>query len=611
MTDLSTHSRSTESGGSLSRLTRLRPRQTVVAIGALLIVALIATAAVTITRSRHQQLDAAGRELSQLGLTLSEETGRTIEAIGSLLTDAQSRLDVAGVVTSEDMRRYAGAKEFHQYLQGRVRDSQQIDALSVFDSDGRLIASSREWPAPELDVSDREYFLISRDTSTTIPVIGEPVRSRITGEWVINYARRVSGPDGTFLGIIVGAIQASYFEDFYRAISEDSERAIALFRRDGILLARYPQADAGIGSNLGHRPVFTETLAKATSGILYGSSAIDHLPRLMATRAVRNYPLAIVVSNTQRTILAAWQRLTVVILCITGAAIMLIVFLGVLLDRQLRLQSRIAETQAERTRADHARQAAEISSKAKSDFLANMSHELRTPLNAVIGFAEMLQSGTFGALNAKQSEYVRDIRMSGRHLLGLINTVLDMAKIEAGRFDLHEELIEPAALFDDAVMFLDLHAKKRGVELKVAAPKDLPLMLADRRAVLQVILNLLTNALNFTTAGGSVTLMASVAESGALEIAVADTGIGISAAAMDRIFEPFQSADASLSRKLGGAGLGLAVSKMLVERHGGSLRLESAIGKGTTVHIRLPAERVVGHKSLFHRPAAATVRQVG
>jgi signal transduction histidine kinase len=228
-----------------------------------------------------------------------------------------------------------------------------------------------------------------------------------------------------------------------------------------------------------------------------------------------------------------------------------------------------------------------------------MSHELRMPLNAVIGFAEMLQSGTFGALNDKQSEYVRDIRMSARHLLGLINTVLDMAKIESGRFELHEELIEPATLFADAVMFLDLQAKQRGVDLRDSAPADLPLMLADRRAVLQVVLNLLANAVNFTAAGGTVTLSAGTMEDGRFEIVVTDTGVGIGPECIDRIFEPFQSADASLSRKLGGAGLGLAVSKMLVERHGGELRIESTIGKGTTVYARLPTDRVVGHRSLL------------
>jgi signal transduction histidine kinase len=592
---------------------RLRPRHTVLAIGSLLIAALVVTAAVSIVRSRHQQLDAAGRELSQLSLTLSEETARTMQSVGLTLTDVQSRLDIAGVVTPEDLQHHAGSKEFHRYLRDKIRDAGHIDALVILDRDGHLVNFSRSWPVPPLDLSDRGYFQVPRDKTGDDAFIDTPIRSRVTGDWVFNISRRINSPGGTFLGVIVGTIRTEYLQDFFRAVSQGSDdRTVSLFRRDGVLLARNPLTEAQIGGFFGNRPMFTKTLAKGDSSVVFTQmSAFDGLARVMAPHVVPNFPLVINVTDSERAILAAWRRLTIVIVCVTGAAIALIVFLGVLLDRQIRLQSRIAETQAGRIHADHARQAAEVANKAKGDFLANMSHELRTPLNAIMGFAEMLQSGTFGPLNLKQSEYVRDIRMSGRHLLGLINTVLDMSKIEAGRFDLHEELIEPASIFADAMTFLGLQAKARGVDLRETASRDLPLLLADRRAVLQVVLNLLTNAVNFTPAGGRVTLTAGLSEDGALEISVADTGVVINALSIDRIFEPFQSSDASLSRKLGGAGLGLAVSKMLIERHGGTLQLESAIGKGTTVVVRLPAERVVGHKSLFAQAPVPRVRIVG
>jgi signal transduction histidine kinase len=612
MTDMTPHIHAPEAVDFLPRLTRLRPRQTVIAIGGLLIVALIVVATVAIIRSRHQQIAAAARELSQLSLTLSEETARTMQSVGLMLTDVQSRLDVASVVTPEDLQRYAGSKEFHQYLRDKIRDAHHMDAIAIIDRDGYRINSSRSWPPSVLDASDRDYFKVPRDTPSTSAFIGVPVRSRTTGEWVINYSRRINSAGGTFLGVIVGTMQSAYFQDFYRAVSQGSDdRTISLFRRDGVLLARHPSSQSQIGGFFGNQPIFTQDLANADSAIRNTpASAFDNLARVMAPRVVRNFPLVINVTNSEREILMAWHRLAIVILCVTAAAISLIVFLGVLLDRQIRLQARIAETQVERARADNAREAAEVANKAKSDFLANMSHELCTPLNAVIGFAEMLQSGTFGPLNVKQSEYVRDIRLSGRHLLGLINTVLDMAKIESGRFDLHEELVEPASIFADAVMFLSLQAKKRGIDLKETAPRDIPLILADRRAILQVVLNLLTNAVNFTQSGGSVTLTAVVGKDDDLEIIVTDTGVGIHPMSLDRIFEPFQNTDASLSRKLGGAGLGLAVSKMLVERHGGTLHIESAIGKGTTVIVRLPTERVVGHKSLFSKAVSPAIRQV-
>jgi hypothetical protein len=587
-----------QKGMSAFRLSSFRPRQMVGAIGGLLILGLIATATFTIMRSRSQQLDAAAHELSQLSLTLSEESARTMQSVGLMLTDVQAQLDVAGVISSDDLQSIAGTKPFYQYLRDKIRDVNYIDALIVIDSEGRIVNSTRSWPSTPVDVSDRDYFQVNREKAGNAPFIGAPVHSRVTGDWVINFSRRINGPKGEFLGVIIGSMQIDYFQELYRAIFGDSERTVALFRRDGVLLARYPIAESIIGNFYGDRPVFSQLLTNGDSGIAYTrSSAIDGQARIMAPHAVRGFPLVVNVTNSERVILTSWRRVGWVIVGVTAAAIALIVFLGVMLDRQLRLQSRINETSAARARAEDARHVAEVANKAKGDFLANMSHELRTPLNAIMGFAEMLDSGMFGELNGKQSEYVRDISMSGRHLLSLINTVLDMAKIEAGRFELHEELLELDSIFDDAVTFLGLQARQGDIALRQIAPDNLPLLLADRRALLQVVLNLLTNAVHFTKAGGSITLSAMLIEDGGLDIVVTDTGIGINPASIERIFEPFQSADASLSRKFGGAGLGLAVSKLLIERHGGSLRFKSVVGEGTTVTLSLPVERVVGHRT--------------
>jgi signal transduction histidine kinase len=588
------------------RFSSFRPRQMVGVIGGLLILGLIATAAFTIVRSRNQQLDAAAHELSQLSLTLSEETSRTMQSVGLLLTDVQAQLDVAGVVSPPDLTRIAGTKPFYQYLRDKIRDVHHLDALVIVDRNGRIVNSTRSWPPALVDVSDRDYFEANRDKTGNAPFIGMPVHSRVTGDWIINFSRRINGPDGEFLGVIVGSMQIDYFQEFYRAIFGDSERTVSLFRRDGVLLARYPISESIVGNYYGDRPVFSKLLSNSDSGIAYSkASVIDGQARVIAPYAVRGFPLVVSVTNSESAILASWRRVAWVIMGVTSAAIALIVFLGIMLDRQLRLQLRINETLAERTRADDARQAAEMASKAKSDFLANMSHELRTPLNAIMGFAEMLDSGMFGDLNKKQSEYVQDISMSGRHLLGLINTTLDMAKIEAGRFELHDELIEPGSIFDDAMTFLGMQAKQRGVSLRRFVSDNLPLLLADRRALLQVVLNLLANAINFTKSGGWVTLIASLTEAGGLDIVVTDTGIGINPAAIDRIFEPFQNADASLSRKLGGAGLGLAISKLLIERHGGSIAFKSVVGEGTTVTLTLPVERVVGHRTFASAVFAA------
>jgi two-component system cell cycle sensor histidine kinase PleC len=593
-----------------SRLTRLPPRLTMLGIGTLLIAALLAAAALTIMQARKQQLESASRELAQLGLTLSEETARTMQTVGLMLTDVQARLDVTRVTTQEDLARYASSQEFYQFLRDRVRDAPQIDAISVVDADGRIVGFSRSWPVTPVDVSDRDYFAAHRERPILGMFLGVPVRSRVTGEWNIYVSRRITGPGGELLGVIVAAIQVDYFEDFYRSVTPVDGGSVALLRSDGYLLARYPRTGAELGAYVGDRPLFTDFIAKAEPGIFHTqASAFENDARVMAPHAVRGFPLVVNVSKAEQAILAAWKKLAAGIVGVTAAAIALIVSLGFLLDRQIDLHARVAESLADRGRAEHARQSAEAANKAKSDFLANMSHELRTPLNAIIGFTEMLESRHFGPLNDKQSEYIRDIRTSGRHLLGLINTVLDMSKIEAGHFELHEELLEISSIFDDAITYVSLPARKQGVTLLKLLEPDMPMFMADRRALLQVTLNLLSNAVNFTEEGGTITITASLAEGSALLIRVMDTGVGIDAENLDRVLEPFQSADASLSRKLGGAGLGLAVSKMLVERHGGTLSLSSVIGKGTTVTVRLPPERVVGRMSLSGATAKTSVRE--
>jgi PAS domain S-box-containing protein len=241
-----------------------------------------------------------------------------------------------------------------------------------------------------------------------------------------------------------------------------------------------------------------------------------------------------------------------------------------------------------------AKEAAEASDRTKSEFLANISHELRTPLNAIIGFSEVIAEAMMGPVGTpRYTEYARDIRNSGVHLLSIINDLLDISKIEAGRFELHEETAAPHELLEASIRLVRERAEKAGLRCEMLAPTDLPQLAVDPRAMKQILLNLLSNAVKFTPSGGSVRANAHLDAAGGLVFAVADTGIGMRPEDIPRALAPFTQIDSQFSRRHEGTGLGLPLAKKLVELHGGSLDLASTPGQGTTVTVRLPPTRVI------------------
>jgi PAS domain S-box-containing protein len=235
-----------------------------------------------------------------------------------------------------------------------------------------------------------------------------------------------------------------------------------------------------------------------------------------------------------------------------------------------------------------ARERAEAANKAKSRFLANMSHELRTPLNAVIGFTDLMRQRTFGPLgNARYEEYATLIYDSGQLLLDLISDMLDMAKIEAGKLELNFERVDIGGTVEDCARMLRDRAENSGLELTVSLPEEPVFLIADKRAVKQVLLNLLTNAIKFTPAGGHVGVSVRTRD-GQTVVTVRDTGIGIPAEDLPRLGNPFEQVNSDPMLAKGGSGLGLALVRALMEKHGGSLHIDSEEGVGTTVCASFP-----------------------
>ncbi|HEY0302776.1 MAG TPA: HAMP domain-containing sensor histidine kinase [Rhizomicrobium sp.] len=289
-----------------------------------------------------------------------------------------------------------------------------------------------------------------------------------------------------------------------------------------------------------------------------------------------------------------------------GIAVLALLYIGYMLfmSRQIYLTARdmlllryekndlidaLARSKAE---SDRAREHAEAASRAKSQFLANMSHELRTPLNAILGFSEMITSRIFANAPEKQHEYAGLIHSSGYHLLTLINDILDLAKIEAGNWTLREEDVALAALIADACAMIAPKAAAGGCTLATEIDAGLPDATADERALKQILLNLTSNAVKFTRAGGRITAFGRLESTGEIAFGVTDTGVGIRAEDLARVFENFGQGRHDVVTADKGTGLGLPIVKGLAEAHGGRIALQSRVGEGTTVTVYLPAWRV-------------------
>jgi signal transduction histidine kinase len=564
----------------------------------LVILVVLATNAAVILRLRESELVGEEKQLQNLSLNLAEEASRSFRPVDLVVSSLVKEIEAEGVTDPASFEQEMAGHDLHLRLVEEIGGVPQLNAITVIGSDGMVIDSSRQWPIPNISVADRDYFRALKDDPHRESYISRPAQNRATGAWTIFLAHRVSGPDGQFLGIILGAIETRYFEDFYRAISIGEGTSIVMQRSDGVMLARFPQTDA-IGkafSNSEH------LLQGGVAGVVHELSPIDGQMRLKAAHLVAGYPVIALATKTEEAALSNWRGIARLMSLGAGCCALSIALAGFAIGRQWKQQAMLAHAQAElRRQEDHtaafealaaAKEAAEMANRAKSEFLATISHELRTPLNAVLGFSEVMLSEVYGPLgNERYRAYAKDIHASGSHLLSIVNDLLDLSKASAGKLELDENWTDARELVSAICRLIGPRIDEARLSLTVSLPAGELLIYADERLLKQMLLNLLSNACKFTPPGGNITCSLAI-DDAQVVFSVADTGVGIPAEHLERILQPFVQLDSALTRRHDGTGLGLALVKAMAELHGGSLRLDSRVGSGTTASVVLPRRRL-------------------
>jgi len=422
-----------------------RSRSLIVAIGGAMLVTIASALGATLYHTHESELEEWREQLDGTALLLAEQTAHEMGAADLMLDSMLERIRLLDVRDTQGLRARFGTEEEFQRLLERNRVLPQIDVASIVAADGTVVNFTRNFPTPQINLFERDYFRAHRSQPQLGLFISDPVRNKGNGAWTFYLSRRIDAPDGSFLGVVLVGVSSRQISNFYGKIKLGGDTTVTLYRRDFTVLARWPHQDAVMGKVDRNHAAFEIVDRKRSSNGTVVMALHDGTGNILgAVRAIANYPLIIEMSVPEQAYLQQWrffalQLGAVGIVCSAAVLAACMAIWRAMRKRDMALREQRA-----------LKSAAEAANRAKSVFLAMMSHEIRTPLTAVIGFAEQLER----AGRVEASELGRIIVRNGQHLLRLINDILDMSKVESGKLVLEHAAFSPQEVFDTVITMM-------------------------------------------------------------------------------------------------------------------------------------------------------------
>ena len=566
----------------------------IAAVIAAVIQAMWAVVVVSIDYSRDATLKTMHADAANLAFAFDDEVTHT-------LNDVAKTMDLF----ADRMRARDSDMDIYKWSREILLPSDATANGGIVAPDGTVLSVTLSPDSPSINVSDREYFRIQLDRKFNGPFIGKPQNSRVTNQVVIPISMRVMAQDGRFLGVLVFFLSPPQLTKLYHSMDLGERGTLTVIGLDDVVRARFSKTDQKGFDGIGHvtkHDLAADLAAGNDHGTYEHVSSLDHVTRLYSFRRVAGYPLMVSIGLDYNERLKLWWNQAKTIVSLSAIATLLLGGLVFYLIKQIdRRVARDMELAEERRKLGIANgeltasmERAEVANHTKTLFLANMSHELRTPLNAIIGFSEIIKDQIMGPIGKTvYADYARDIQGAGEHLLEIINNLLDISKIEAGKTEISEDLLDTADIVRASVAALRVQAAGKKIALVTDIPPETPFIRGDALRLRQVLINLLSNAGKFTPEGGCVTVSVASDTGRGVVFTVADTGIGMSRDEIEVALEPFSQIENALVKKYEGTGLGLPLAQRLVELHGGGLIIDSAKGVGPTIRVQLPHARAV------------------